>query len=309
VSRSVPRAAAWTLAIVAGAVALGAARQPPQSTFRAAVDAVTIDVSVFQGNSAVSGLTAADFILTDNGVKQELAASVVETWPIDLTLVLDASGSVQNQFQQLRADVSAIASMLKATDQLRLLAFGTIVSAPFGIQAGGTAPAVETIAPAGGTSFYHALVSALIVSQPGPAVDRRQLIVAVTDGVDTTSFLDASDIRIAAARAAAILHLFIVPSSAALARSSGWVPYFGPSDVKALTQAVQDTGGRLREGAKSVPDLVRVVLAEFRTSYVLRYTATGVPAGGWHDVAVQIAKPGTFTVRAKKGYFAGPGRP
>ena len=44
-------------------------------------------------------------------------------------------------------------------------------------------------------------------------------------------------------------------------------------------------------------------LEDFRTSYVLRYSPTGVPAGGWHDVDVRLNRPGRFEVRARKGYF------
>ena len=44
-------------------------------------------------------------------------------------------------------------------------------------------------------------------------------------------------------------------------------------------------------------------LDEFRTSYVLRYSPTAVPAGGWHEVEVRLNTPGDFQVRARKGYF------
>jgi hypothetical protein len=44
-------------------------------------------------------------------------------------------------------------------------------------------------------------------------------------------------------------------------------------------------------------------LEQFRTSYVLRYSPTGVPAGGWHDVETRLNRQGRYEVRARKGYF------
>jgi hypothetical protein len=56
-----------------------------QLVFRAAVDMVSVPVSVSKGGSPVAGLTAADFELFDNGVRQQLDASSLETLPIDVT--------------------------------------------------------------------------------------------------------------------------------------------------------------------------------------------------------------------------------
>ena len=44
---------------------------------------------------------------------------------------------------------------------------------------------------------------------------------------------------------------------------------------------------------------------DFRTSYVVRYTATGVTRGGWHDITLRVKRPPNATVRARKGYFGG----
>jgi len=47
------------------------------------------------------------------------------------------------------------------------------------------------------------------------------------------------------------------------------------------------------------------ILADFRSSYVLQYTPTGVPAQGWHEIKVKVQRPGSFTVRARRGYQGG----
>jgi VWFA-related protein len=302
--RRVRVAAALTLAAVASLSLAATPQQVP--TFRTGVDAVTIDLSVFAGNSAVAGLTAADFVLTDNGVKQDLTSLAVETMPVDLTLVLDASGSVRSQTDRMRTDMRAIARLLRAVDGFRLLTFSTLVSAPLGLGLSREASTLDFAEPGGGTSFYHALVSALIAAQRTGTADRRQLIVAMSDAADTTSFLDANDVRTVAATSDGVLHLFVIGRASTPA--SGWLPYWGLPDLKALRLVVDQTGGQLYDNQTitNVPAKVDEVLNAFRTSYVLRYVATGVTPAGWHEVVVRVNKPGKFVVRAKKGYFGVP---
>ncbi len=50
-------------------------------------------------------------------------------------------------------------------------------------------------------------------------------------------------------------------------------------------------------------DAFAEILSESRERYLLSYTPTGVPAGGWHDVIVRV--PGRRAeVRARPGYLA-----
>lgn len=302
--RSLPAPALIACAVASLSLTTRLQQGPPG--FRAGVDAVTIDLSVFVGNSAVAGLTAADFILTDNGVKQELTSLAVESMPVDLTLVLDASGSVRLQTERMRNDMRVIGHMMRPVDGLRLLTFSTLVSAPAGLALNGDASAMKFADPGGATSFNHALVSALIAAQRTGTADRRQLILAMTDGSDTTSFLDYTDLRAVAATSDGVLHLFVIrQEGGATEPASGWLPYWGGPDLNVLRPVAEQTGGRLYtvQTLTNVPAKVAEVLDAFRTSYVLRYVATGVPVTGWHEVQVRVDKPGKYVVRAKKGYF------
>mgnify|MGYP006137767475 CR=1 FL=1 len=45
---------------------------PQQQTFRATADMVIVDVSVRQGGQPVPGLATGDFVVLDNGVRQDI---------------------------------------------------------------------------------------------------------------------------------------------------------------------------------------------------------------------------------------------
>ena len=78
----------------AAATALLLADSEPQSVYRAATDGVSVDVSVFDGDRAVSALRPEDFELFDNGVRQTVTAAEQSRLPIDLRLLFDTSGSI-----------------------------------------------------------------------------------------------------------------------------------------------------------------------------------------------------------------------
>jgi hypothetical protein len=106
-----------------------------------------------------------------------------------------------------------------------------------------------------------------------------------------------------ARRSDVLLHVFIVraPADVTFDVTVGR-PDYGP-----LTDLAALTGGQLNIvlADNHVANGLARVLADFRSSYTLRFTATGVPRQGWHELVVRIDRPGGFVVRARKGYFGG----
>ena len=107
-----------TAAALAAAFGVTLLAQTP--VFHGGADAVLVDVEVLQGGRAVSGLTAADFELRDNNVAQTLDASLSTNVPLDLTMVIDTSGSVEGKrLDRLKTGVRDTAQWLRAEDRWR----------------------------------------------------------------------------------------------------------------------------------------------------------------------------------------------
>src|SRR6185295_16766539 len=87
-------------------------------------------------NLPVTGLTAGDFELRDNGVVQQIAAVRADSVPVDLTLVLDVSSSAKGLIDDFKEDVQRIAQLLRSEDRVRLLALGGTTVQVFGFQPG-----------------------------------------------------------------------------------------------------------------------------------------------------------------------------
>jgi hypothetical protein len=269
---------------------LGATRQV---VFRASADAVSVDVSVSRGNRPVPDLTTSDFELLDNGIPQTIQALSSETLPIDVTLLLDVSGSVEGRLlERMKAGVIETAELLGHEDRLRLIAVQHRLHEIFPFQPGGTRPPVDALAAVGGTSLLDGLVAAMArTAQP----DRRQLVVAYTDGQDTSSVLDGATALAVALRSDAVVYI-VVPTDDGSK----------PAGRTLLADLAERTGGQLfvTGSADPVTDAFRRAIGDFHASYVLRYTPTGVSRDGWHELTVHVTS-GSYEVRARKGYGGG----
>ena len=278
-----------------------------RAAFRAGTDAVLVSVAVREKNRPVPGLVASDFVLTDNGVRQEVASATIETTPVDVMLVLDTSGSVRGAaFETLKANIHAISRALDTTDRVRVISFDDRVTDVRGWQPGGGALQLEGTMAGGSTSFYNALAAGLVLS---PNADRPQMVFAFSDGLDTASFLDARQLVTAAGYSGTALYVaFVRPGMAmtAGARTTTIITMRTVPNRDTLQEAATLTGGALYDviNGESMADTFRKVLTEFRSNYVLSYAPKGVPAQGWHDIAVTVQGRPNATVRARRGYEA-----
>jgi hypothetical protein len=254
-------------------------------SFRARSIVVSVDVSVRRGNNPVSGLTAEDFVLTDHGVQQEVEVVDVQDIPVDVSLVVDLSGSTSGRLDQYRSDVLAIARLIRPADQLRVITFSSRVDQLLPLSPNGTLPPVARMHSAGASSVYDGVAAALI--RP-VGVDRRHLIVAFTDGQENTSFLTLDDLMAVAQRSEAVIHL-------------------SRSQNDAMTAVAEATGGTNHGNwiRRSMLGTFADILDAFRQSYVLRYRPTGVPTDGWHAITVTVKRPGRYDIRTRRGYFGG----
>ena len=282
------RWAAGVLAAIAAATALAA--QTP--VFRASTDVVLVDVSVRQNGAAVTGLTSADFELLDRGVPQTIDSGTLAAVPLDLTLLIDTSGSTQGGLlDRLKTAVRDTAGVLRADDRVRVLAIQHVIREIVALQGAHEPVPVDRLIAQGGTALYDGLAAVMM----RPAVTaRRQLVVAYTDGEDVSSITTAAEVQEIALRADAVVH-FVVPREAAGATA--------PVDATVQTIA-EHTGGRIFPIASqdSISDAFRRVLDDYRTSYLLQYVPQGVARDGWHDIVVRLKRPGQFEVRARRGW-------
>lgn len=277
--------------------------------FTSGIELVSVDALVMNGRLPVSGLTAEDFDLRDNGVAQSIQQVAVEGLPLRVALSFDISTSVEGErLEHLRAAARSIIQRLRPQDRASLSAFSHKLDrlVPLTGDRKQLLDAVGRLEAGGGTSLRDAAFAAVALRDESVG---RTLVVLFSDGVDTTSFLSEPDVLRAAERSDVIIYPVGVRTTVRLgprfdSRLATLVAQQEERNMRFLKDLAAATGGRLiiAEGDKDIGAAFARALDEFNSRYVLVYTPTGVTGQGWHRIDLKLKhKKGTVT--ARRGYF------
>lgn len=288
------------LSAVAAMMSVIAAGQVQRPVFRAASDLVAVPVAVMDGNTPVSGLTAADFELRASGIVQTIDYVAAGDAAIDLTLVVDASTWFGEGYGTFERDLERLSALLEPADRVRVLIFDTAVRESLPLTPVRELSRFPRVGSGGIRAVNDAVATALMSSRID---DRRQLVVLLTAGPDTASAVDTSRLLALAGWTNAALHTYALDRTPADGR-----PVFVPrSEVEwlaALEQAARRTGGRPHSYRNSAVGSLRALLEDFRDSYVLYFRPSGLSDASWHDLSVTVSAAGVrdYTVFARTGY-------
>ena len=296
-----------TRAALLTAACLSLATVAAAQVFRSGIDLVSVNVSVKSGNAVVAGLTAADFRLYDNGVLQQVEAVAIEDVPIDVTIFHDTSVSQGGRIASLKRDIVSVAGLLRPGDRVRLLTFDDQVQDAFGWQPAGSKPDVSRVKMGRISPVYDALFAALLHK---PESGRRHMVLALTDAADAGGVISIETLAAVADRSEAVMHLVLLDDSRPEGEQRGVVRQWNPTraaatEVALVEKLVVHTGGVVHEEPlfrNHVVSSFRKAFDDFRQSYVLRYSPQGVARPGWHELKVDVVRPGKHTVRARRGY-------
>ena len=277
-------------ALLSAAAVCAVAAPLAGAQFSSRAEAVRIDVAATSRNRPVTGLTAADFEVFDNGVRQTIQVVDTEEVPVDLMVALDISGSVSGErLDDLRAASQTVLGLLRPADRAGLLSFNRelVLRAALSSDLEAVRSALDRgLIPGNRTSLVDAAYAALAHADGGSG---RALAIVFSDGVDTASWLTAADVIETATRLDVVL--FGVST--------------GAPKRNVLDDMADATGGELVriESTRELTVALERLMRDFRQRYLLSYTPQGVRAGGWHTLDVRVKQRGV-KVTARRGYFS-----
>ncbi len=99
----------------------------PDEPIKLSTELVVLDVQVLdkKKGQAIGGLRKEDFIVYEDGVKQDIGHFSQDEMPLSIILLLDLSGSVQPYINQIRDGALQALQRLKPEDEVALAAFAT----------------------------------------------------------------------------------------------------------------------------------------------------------------------------------------
>jgi VWFA-related protein len=157
----------------------------------------------------VPHLRAQNFVVYENGAKQEIVNFGTTDAPFEIALLLDTSGSTRADVALIRHAANAFIDALRPGDRVAIVAFNTAreggtslatveVSTPLTSDRAALRTALESVGTSNGTPFYDALsriAADVFLEPPKDEVRGRRAFVALTDGVDSASVAEYEEAR------------------------------------------------------------------------------------------------------------------
>lgn len=308
----------WVVAaaIAASTYAVATAQQPQQQPpppaqgqFRTGVDLVSLNVTVTDGPTRyVTDLNPEDFNVFEDGVKQEVTFFNKTNLPIALALLLDTSASMEAKLPTAQEAAIGFAKRLRTQDLAEIIDFDSrvVVLAPFTNGSGELEQAIHKTSAGGSTSLYNAVYIALkdlkkVIAKNTEEI-RRQAIVVLSDGEDTSSLLPFEEVLDLAKRSETAIYAIGLRSTDGPGTSTKG---FKEAEF-VLRQFAQETGGRsyFPSQISELAGIYNQISEELSSQYTVGYQSrNGRRDGSWRRVVVRVNRPNT-TARTKLGYFA-----
>lgn len=310
--------------------------QEPDFKFKSAVNLVTFTATITDSfGRYVSGLTKENVGVFEDGARQQLALFKFEPEPVSVGIVFDTSGSMRTKIQDVADAVAHFGATALPDDDIFLMQFAgrAHIVMDFTNDRDRLASAAGNLRAGGATVLYDAVSEALDHVLHGK--NRRQALVVITDGEDTSSATKL-DYLLQQAKESEVLVYCIgigeisahnehgsrpsvascLPSIILGGRQVGRQPsHSAPAgdtvDMFVLQSLANDTGGRAwqmrpnsRGGVDEIDRVTQEISAELRQQYFLGYyPSNAVHDGTYRRIQVTSNNP-DYSVRTRRGYYA-----
>lgn len=271
---------------------------------RVDVDLVLVPVTITDPmNRLVTGLEKENFVLMDNGQRQDIRHFSSEDAPISLGVIFDMSGSMQDKIDKSKEAVVEFFKTANPDDEFFLVAFN---DKPEMIS--DFTQSIEQIQgqlvyaiPKGRTALMDAIYMAL--AKMRDARHQKKALLVISDGGDNHSRYTENEIRSMVKEADVQIYAVGIfsPNPSTVEEQTG------PATLTSITDV---TGGRTFtiDNPNELGDVATKIGIELRNQYVLGYRPNkSARDGKWRKIKVKLNPPRglpPLTVYARTGYYA-----
>jgi Ca-activated chloride channel family protein len=298
----------------------GGAQEPPAPqtqtapVFRSGAHIVALNVTVMDTNKQfVTGLTADDFLVYEDGVQQQVRFFESGNVPLDLIVLIDTSSSMLDKMDVVHEAASGFLRGLRPGDRGAVVTFNDGVKVLEGLTEDRAAleTAVRSTQAKGATSLHNALYVSLkqfgrTAQQSGEV--RRQAIAVLSDGEDTSSLISFDDVLGVARKSGVAIYTISLQSKYAAARlaASGQRRYFSESEYSMKTLA-HDTGAQafFPLQISELKGIYGTIAQDLAHQYSIAYSpANPRPDGKYRRIVVRVNDRPELQLRTRMGYVA-----
>jgi Ca-activated chloride channel family protein len=297
----------FTVFVVA-AVACAAAVAAHQR-FRGGVELVSLNVTVMEGTHYVMDLQQEEFEVYEDGTRQTLTFFSRVQQPIALAILLDTSASMENKLATAQEAAIGFARRMRPGDAIEVIDFDSQVNIlqTFTNDVAALERAIRQTSVNGSTSLYNAIYISLKdlkkVRAKSSEDIRREAIIVLSDGDDTSSLIEYEEVLDLAKRSETAIYAI------GLRQGDQGRREFKEAEF-VLRQLSQETGGRafFPNSVSELSKIYEQISEELSCQYSLAYSSRNpLRNGAWRRIAVRVTRPG-LAVRTRQGYYGPAGQ-
>jgi VWFA-related protein len=174
------------LTLLAGLIAVSSLSG--QTAFRVDAGYVRVPVTVLdQDGRSILGLTGEDFRLFDEEKEMPISNFLLDPAPVNVIFLLDTSGSVKEELQQIRYAVIRFAQHFDKDDRMEIVSFSDRMQTlqSWTNDPGDIRKSVRRLEQGYRTALYDSLVAT--ASEKFKGIPGKRVILLLTDGLDNES--------------------------------------------------------------------------------------------------------------------------
>jgi Ca-activated chloride channel family protein len=282
------------------------AQTPQAPTFRSGIDVVSLNVTVTDGASKgfIKDLDRADFSVYEDGVKQDINFFTKTQLPIALSLLIDTSASMEDKMKLTQEAAIGFVERMRPEDLGQVIDFDNRVTIlqNFTPDHASLETAIKKTVAGGSTSLHNAVYIALKelkkVKVKSPDEVRRQSIIVLSDGEDTSSLVPFEEVLELAKRSDVVIYTIGIRGKDVTGHGFNEAEFV-------LRQFAQETGGRayFPTQVAELATIYQQISDELASQYLMAYVSRNARHDGqWRRVVVRTNRPNT-TARTKQGYY------
>jgi Ca-activated chloride channel family protein len=272
-------------------------------SFKTGVNVVSLNITVTDDTAGfVTDLKQEDLLVYEDGVLQKTTYFSRRQLPIALALLMDTSASMDERMETAQEAAIGFSRRLRPDDLAEIIDFDSRVDIlqPFTNSLDKLEGAIRQTSAGGSTSLYNALYISLKELKKAPLrVEdvRREAIVVLSDGEDTSSLVTFEEVLDIAKRSETAIY------SIGINTDDGSTSFREADFV--LRQLAQETGGRafFPDDTENLAGIYEQISDELSSQYSVGYvSANPLRDGRWRRIVVRTNREKIAT-RTKQGYF------
>ncbi|HEX8144014.1 MAG TPA: VWA domain-containing protein [Pyrinomonadaceae bacterium] len=255
---------------------------------------------------AISGLSAADFTVIENGKERKITEVTPTNAPFNLVLLLDVSGSVEERIDFIRKAARSFLNTASPQDRIAIISFRDDVQviSDFTTDRSLLSERLNKIDAGGSTALYDALAYVL-VEQLKQLRGERTAVVILSDGDDNRSFVPFGALLDSIYEAGTLIYPLYLPSGL-VTESSVPAPSVTLDPLRTryltLTTRADEEGRKLAEVSGGIYYPIRYlgelqrayddVVGQLRMAYTITYMSGADSGAGERRLRVRANREG-----------------